>query len=404
MHSALRRLRWSAITVLAAISVAACASGGGERAATPTTVPATRVGSEAEFRAVPARLPAGPHGTLVKYLEVPGAVDGAATYKIMYTSVSVTGSRVAVTGLAVVPTADVAPASRVVLTVGHPTTGLADACAPSASPELAEAKALGAVAVTNSWILAATDYEGLGTPGPHPYLVGISAGRSLLDAATAAAQLPRAEASKRTLIAGFSQGGHAAAWANQLAPDWAPRLDVLGTYVGAPATEIDRFLATARVLPIQAIMLNIVAGYAPVYPDADPTRYLTPRGLELLRLTETQCVDALDRSTRDVPPLQIVRPDGPTNARWLGFGRVNNPGAVAGAGPVLIAHGSEDRIAPAVLSEPLQARMCAAGDVVERRIINGGSHGAASILGYGGAVEWLLQRVRGLDATSNCAA
>ena len=34
-----------------------------------------------------------------------------------------------------------------------------------------------------------TDYEGLGTPGVHPYLVGRSEGRSVLDAVRAARAL-----------------------------------------------------------------------------------------------------------------------------------------------------------------------------------------------------------------------
>ena len=36
------------------------------------------------------------------------------------------------------------------------------------------------------YVVAATDYEGLGTPGLHPFLVGESEGRSVLDAARAA--------------------------------------------------------------------------------------------------------------------------------------------------------------------------------------------------------------------------
>ena len=51
-------------------------------------------------------------------------------------------------------------------------------------------------------IVAATDYEGMGTPGPHPYLVGISEGRSGLDAALAARQIPGAEAGDRLGVMG----------------------------------------------------------------------------------------------------------------------------------------------------------------------------------------------------------
>ena len=36
-----------------------------------------------------------------------------------------------------------------------------------------------------------TDYEGLGTPGAHPYLIGASEGRAMLDMVRAARKLDR---------------------------------------------------------------------------------------------------------------------------------------------------------------------------------------------------------------------
>ena len=35
--------------------------------------------------------------------------------------------------------------------------------------------------VKRGWVVTKTDYEGLGTPGSHPYLVGASAARSAAD-------------------------------------------------------------------------------------------------------------------------------------------------------------------------------------------------------------------------------
>ena len=46
-----------------------------------------------------------------------------------------------------------------------------------------------------------TDYQGLGTPGKHAYLVGKAEGRSVLDIVQAARQLDR-KIGKRYLIAG----------------------------------------------------------------------------------------------------------------------------------------------------------------------------------------------------------
>ena len=70
-----------------------------------------------------------------------------------------------------------------------------------------------------------TDYQGLGTPGTHEYLVGQDEGHSVLDIVRAARQVD-STLGKRVIIGGHSQGGHAALWAAALAPKWTPELDV----------------------------------------------------------------------------------------------------------------------------------------------------------------------------------
>src|SRR5690606_4921315 len=108
------------------------------------------------------------------------------------------------------------------------TTGIADECAPSRSPRASEGLLFGP-ATERGYLVALSDYEGLGTPGRHPYLVGESEGRSVLDAAKAAAQLPGADAGPDLAIMGYSQGGHGALWAGQLAGSRAPDHELLGT-------------------------------------------------------------------------------------------------------------------------------------------------------------------------------
>ena len=67
-----------------------------------------------------------------------------------------------------------------------------------------------------------TDYEGLGTPGAHPYLIGRSEGHSVLDAVRAARRLDT-RLGKRVVISGHSQGGQPALWAASLAPKYDAR-------------------------------------------------------------------------------------------------------------------------------------------------------------------------------------
>ena len=131
----------------------------------------------------------------------------------------------------------------------HGSTGLADRCAPSVSLSADGAYAI-EINLLSAWIpqrqiaVVSTDYEGLGGPGLHPMLIGESEGRSVLDSILAARQVPGVDLADDVGIIGYSQGGHAAAWANQIAAKWTPGIDVIGVLAGAPATELLDMVAT----------------------------------------------------------------------------------------------------------------------------------------------------------------
>ncbi len=84
------------------------------------------------------------------------------------------------------------------------------------------------------YVVVATDYPGLGTPGPHPYLIGESEGRAVLDSVRAARAIEKAHAGKRFVVWGHSQGGHAALFAGELARRYAPELSSSGSRRSPP--------------------------------------------------------------------------------------------------------------------------------------------------------------------------
>jgi alpha-beta hydrolase superfamily lysophospholipase len=55
--------------------------------------------------------------------------------------------------------------------------------------------------------VVATDYPGLGTSGPHPYLVGVSEGRAVIDSVRIARLMPGVGGGNRFAVWGHSQGG-----------------------------------------------------------------------------------------------------------------------------------------------------------------------------------------------------
>ncbi|WP_284522663.1 lipase family protein [Corynebacterium aquatimens] len=76
------------------------------------------------------------------------------------------------------------------------------------------------------------DYIGLGSEGTHTYLNRVEQGHALIDAARATAK-----PGEKVGFWGYSQGGGAAAAAAELVADYAPELNVVGTFAGAPPAD-----------------------------------------------------------------------------------------------------------------------------------------------------------------------
>ncbi len=351
--------------------------------------------SDGDFYAVPDPLPTSPHGTLLRYQEVsPSVVEGATTFRILYLSKSLAGDPIAVSGTALVPEVPATGDGRPMLTIAHGTTGIADECAPSKDPG-SELLLMGGP-IENGWLVAMSDYEGLGPPGRHPYLVGPSEGRSVIDVIVAARALPGADAGSQLAIAGYSQGGHGALWANEVAPEWAPDLDVVGTFAGAPATELDVILSAAPNIPaLSGFAFMMVAGMKQSYPDADLSTLLTPAGIDALDNVDTGCVSDVMGSFSANEDGPLIKADGPATPEWKKLAADNNPGSVVTDDPVLIIHSEVDQVVPATLSAILLSRMCATGQAVERRVVAEGSHTGAAPPAYLDALTWLTDRFEG---------
>ena len=128
-------------------------------------------------------------------------------------------------------------------------------------------------------VVAFTDYPGLGTPGPHPYLVGESEGRAVLDSIRAARALLGDRASATAAIYGHSQGGHAAVWADQLAGSYAPELDIAGVAAMAPPD---------------------------FYPDARLGEIVEPVAEPVVRDIGTKCIGTTDQGLTQLPDAAVL--------------------------------------------------------------------------------------------------
>ena len=181
---------------------------------------------------------AGSVGTLIRTEPRVGAAAGASAYKVLYRSTKPDGSPIAVSGIVIVPAGQPPAGGWPIVAWAHPTTGVVPRCAPSLAIFLFQQIAGSRKLLENGYAIAATDYPGLGTPGPHPYLVGESEARAVIDSVRAARSFPGLEQSSRFAVWGHSQGGQAALFTGMIAKKYAPELQLLGVAVAAPATDL----------------------------------------------------------------------------------------------------------------------------------------------------------------------
>ena len=227
-------------------------------------VRSTQPDAPGEFYSAPDPLPEGPPGTIIRSEVIDGFRPGATAYRVLYTSTGYDGNPTAVSGFVLVPEGEPPADGRKVVAYTHGTVGVASNCAPSLvtsqeqQPLFVEG---GDDLLAAGYVVAASDYQGLGTPGPHPYLVGESEGMNALDSVRAARNLSEAGAGDDFVVWGHSQGGHAALFTAQLAASYAPELSLVGVAAGAPVPNLRDLFAVniettvGRVLIAMALQL-----------------------------------------------------------------------------------------------------------------------------------------------------
>lgn len=350
------------------------------------------------FYAAPSPIPDLAPGTLLRYQFAGVLASGALVHRLMYVSRTVDGQPTVVTGVVAAP-ALFAPASGwPIVSNGRGSTGLADDCSLSANVNglnfmAVEFAGVATVATGFGYVYVSTDYEGLGGPGRHPFLVGVSEGRAVLDAARAVRQLPGLRSSNALALTGYSQGGDAALWAQQIAGDWAPEFALIGTFAGAPASEKIELLRNSVLSGAYAV--HVAGGFAAAYPWLDTDSVLTGSGAAFLAASDRTCTPP----TGDGPWLSQ---DITTLEPWAGLLDANTVGASTGSGPILIVHSTQDANIPIEQSRHLLERLCRGGQPVERRAEPIGSHVTATIPAYVEAFAWLGALRAGTAAQTSC--
>ncbi|MEU7526726.1 lipase family protein [Saccharothrix sp. NPDC042600] len=288
-----------------------------------------------------------------------------AAYRVFYQGVGHDGRGRLVTGSVFVPDGTPPPDGWPVISYAHGTTGLSDRTAPSRTGLLRLERAHIAAWLAAGHAVTATDYEGLSTPGPHPYLNGEAAADDVIDIVRAARRLDH-PLDRRWLVAGFSQGGHAALFTALMATNYAPELDFLGTVALAPPVHLRRVIAARTsdpAAPVCPFVPIVLAGMRTRHPTLAHT-FLTPRGATLVDQAARLSLVEIFHATRDFTNHQT----GMTNltdhqdvARVLDDCRVPITRLDR---PLFLAAAGNDEIVPSTVIHDFATDITAAGSTV----------------------------------------
>lgn len=361
------------------------------------------------FYRAPDEVPATP-GALLRTEPMDRALPpGAQAWRLLYTTTRADGSPALASALVIAPESP-PPGPRPVIAWAHGTTGVDETCAPSVLADPFSAGAAPALdqVVSNGWVMVATDYTGLGTEGPHAYLIGAEAGRSVLDALRAARQMPEVSLAEQTVVWGHSQGGGVALWTGILAPSYAPEENILGIAALSPASDLPAMLSNLEVIDGGALFAAyIIEGYSATYSDVRFDEYVRPTARILTREMASRCLAEPSVFTSIVESMVIDKsiwatdPAGGALGARLKENVPNGPIQV----PLLIGQGLEDPLVlPAAQAAYVQAR-CQAGGQVDYRTYEGFEH--VDVVQTGSPlvpelVTWTQERFEGKPAGSTC--
>jgi pimeloyl-ACP methyl ester carboxylesterase len=348
----------------------------------------------------PEAIAAAAPGQIIQSVEVAGML-GARAWIIVYGSTGLDGNPVAVSGMVLAPEQPPTGGGSPVVAWAHGTTGIADRCAPSKQGVEAIPSEIRNL-LAQGYVVTATDYQGLGTDGIHPYLIGISEGRSVLDSILAAMALPEAHAGAESVVIGYSQGGHAALWAAELAPSYAPGLGLLGVFAASPPTDLAAWETWAfheatvgTLLPAVGPVL-LFGVWNDVYDL--PLSFLTNEGRESALIGQDACLPGPITATpylRD--PAQIPE--------WGDRLARNSPGAALTGIPMRVVSPESDAAVDYDTQVAGVQAMCAVGDTVELWTV-GGDHDASiwSPASWDEATKWIADRFAGVEAVTTCGS
>jgi acetyl esterase/lipase len=359
------------------------------------------------YEASEAEITGGPPGSVIRDEPMGASPPGGIAHRMLYRSTTPEGKPIAVSGVIIIPPGVAPSGGWPIVAWAHPTTGIVPRCAPSLATFIFQQIAGSRPLTERGFAIAATDYPGLGTPGPHPYLVGLSEARAVIDSVRAARTFP-GMSNHRYAVWGHSQGGQAALFTGMISKDYAPELELLGLAAAAPATDLATLMTDdLNTTGGRNLTAMTVWSWSRVY-NAAMDSVVAPAVMPVVDRLAEECIespfDILIRARTAAPLAQeFLTVKNPAETEpWHSLLVRNTPGLLPRSVPVFLAQGTSDGLVRPAVTMDYMKRLCRAGSRVRMLTLPGVSHGFAGAKSADEAVAWISDRFAGRPAPNDC--
>lgn len=369
------------------------------------------------FYVPPSPLPEGPDGAPIQVRKLMGTLalpSADRNLLVLYRSQDPEGKPVAVSGTVSIPKGTAPQGGWPVISFTHGTVGLTAPCGPSrdnpGGPEHTYVKAFAGLLdklVAQGYAVVATDYQGLGVSGFHPFFQGVPNAKNALDMVRAARAV-EPEIGKKYAVIGHSQGGQADLFTAAIGRTYAPELDLVGNVAFAPGSHIaerlDAVRASDKVELALPYVLYVLTSYANIDPSIDLSRILSAKAVSHLPDLKAGCMTQTlttgywsDARAKD----QFLR--DPALAAFLAKAKENEPGGLSIPVPTLIIQGTADVTVRPQDTDSLASELCTRGNAVIYLPMAGSDHDGVLDSGAQDALAFIGARFAGTAAASSCA-
>lgn len=342
-------------------------------------------------------------GEIIKHEPLSISVANGKGYRILYVSELSSGKKVATSGMLFVPTQE--SFDRPIVAWAHGTIGMGEECAPSRQknplipiPWITEM-------LNKGYVVVATDYYGLGTPGAERYLIGEDEGRDVLNSVRAATNFPNVNASNSFSLFGLSQGGHSVLFAGNMAKEYIPEFDLVSVVAAAPAAELSALIDQQyNKLASWVIGPEIAVSYPLYDPSLKISQIVTQPGLNSYKRLAQTCVteEIGEVSVRENLGERFFKVNPNTILSWKQAFIKQTPIPLSSTIPLLVVQSLSDEVVLPNTTALFNKKSCDSGSNISMKWISDVKHQDTANAESLEIIEWIGQRFDGVSAQNTC--